>query len=155
MISQVNDALPNHIISLQTTVDGIPTLWVDRANIKAVLKFLRDKSQPRFEMLLDVTGIDERVRVHRAGQPASEFTVVYHLSSFSGHCDVRVKVPLMESDLKLPTAIDLWPSANWYERETWDMFGIEFEGHPSLFRIVLPPTWKGHALRKEASGPGD
>ncbi|MEC8803891.1 MAG: NADH-quinone oxidoreductase subunit C/D [Pseudomonadota bacterium] len=149
MVSQVSDASPSHILCLQTTGDGIPTLWVDRANIKAVLKFLRDKSQPRFEMLLDVTGIDERVRVHRAGQPASEFTVVYHLSSFSGHCDVRVKVPLMESDLKLPTAIDLWPSANWYERETWDMFGIEFEGHPSLFRIVLPPTWKGHALRKE------
>ena len=149
VVSQVSDASSSHILCLQTTVDGIPTLWVDRANIKAVLKFLRDKSQPRFEMLLDVTGIDERVRVHRAGQPASEFTVVYHLSSFSGHCDVRVKVPLMESDLKLPTAIDLWPSANWYERETWDMFGIEFEGHPSLFRIVLPPTWKGHALRKE------
>ena len=149
VVSQVSDASPSHILCLQTTVDGIPTLWVDRANIKNVLKFLRDKSQPRFEMLLDVTGIDERVRVHRAGQPASEFTVVYHLSSFSGHCDVRVKVPLMESDLKLPTAIDLWPSANWYERETWDMFGIEFEGHPNLFRIVLPPTWKGHALRKE------
>jgi NADH-quinone oxidoreductase subunit C/D len=89
------------------------------------------------------------VRVHRTGQPASEFTVVYHLTSFSGHCDIRVKVPLMDADPKLPTAIDLWPSANWYERETWDMFGIEFEGHPNLFRIVLPPTWKGHALRKE------
>ena len=149
VISQVNDALPNHITSLQATVDGMPTLWVDRAHIKAVLKFLRDESQPKFEMLLDVTGIDERVRVHRTGQPASEFTVVYHLTSFSGDCDIRVKVPLMDADPKLPTAIDLWPSANWYERETWDMFGIEFEGHPNLFRIVLPPTWKGHALRKE------
>ena len=55
----------------------------------------------------------------------------------------------MGSDLSLPAAIDHWPSANWYERETWDMFGIEFEGHPNLFRIVLQPTWKGHALRKE------
>ena len=100
VVSQVNDALPNHVISLQTTVDGMPTLWVDRAHIKAVLKFLRDKSQPRFEMLLDVTGIDERVRVHRTGQPASEFTVVYHLTSFSGHCDIRVKVPLMDADPK-------------------------------------------------------
>ena len=149
VVSQVNDALPNHIICPQTTVDGMPTLWVDRANILAVLKFLRDECRPKFEMLLDVTGIDERVRVHRTGQPASEFSVVYHLISFSGHCDVRVKVPLMDADLKLPTAIDLWPGANWYERETWDMFGIEFEGHPNLFRIVLPPTWEGHALRKE------
>ena len=149
LISRVTDALSEHIICLQSTGDGIPTFWVDRAQIKAVLKFLRDDSKPRFEMLLDVTGIDERVRVHREGQPASEFTVVYHLMSFSGHCDVRVKVPLMDVDLKLPTAVDLWPSANWYERETWDMFGIEFEGHPNLFRIVLPPTWQGHALRKE------
>lgn len=149
LISRVTDALSEHIICLQSTVDGIPTFWVDRAQIKVVLKFLRDDSKPRFEMLLDVTGIDERVRVHREGQPASEFTVVYHLTSFSGHCDVRVKVPLMDADLKLPTAVDLWPSANWYERETWDMFGIEFEGHPNLFRIVLPPTWQGHALRKE------
>ena len=149
LISQVTDALSEHILCLQSTVDGIPTFWVDRTQIKEVLKFLRDDSKPRFEMLLDVTGIDERVRVHREGQPASEFTVVYHLMSFSGHCDVRVKVPLMDVDLKLPTAVDLWPSANWYERETWDMFGIEFEGHPNLFRIVLPPTWQGHALRKE------
>ena len=149
LISQTTDALSKHILCLQSTVDGMPTFWVDRAQIKAVLKFLRDDSKPRFEMLLDVTGIDERVRVHREGQPASEFTVVYHLTSFSGHCDVRVKVPLMDADLKLPTVVDLWPSANWYERETWDMFGIEFEGHPNLFRIVLPPTWQGHALRKE------
>jgi len=149
LISQVTDALSGHILSVQSTVDGIPTFWVNRAQIRAALKFLRDDSKPRFEMLLDVTGIDERVRVHREGQPTSEFTVVYHLTSFSGHCDVRVKVPLMDADLKLPTAVDLWPSANWYERETWDMFGIEFEGHPNLFRIVLPPTWQGHALRKE------
>ncbi|MBG10164.1 MAG: NADH-quinone oxidoreductase subunit C/D [Gammaproteobacteria bacterium] len=149
LINQMNSALLDQVMCLQATVDEIPTFWVDRSTVKAFLKFLRDKSQPRFEMLLDVTGIDERVRVNREGQPASEFTVVYHLTSFSGHCDVRVKVPLMDSDLKLPTVVDLWPSANWYERETWDMFGIEFDGHPNLFRIVLPPTWQGHALRKE------
>ena len=145
MVSQVSDASPSHILCLQTTVDGIPTLWVDRANIKAVLKFLRDKGQPRFEMLLDVTGIDERVRVHRAGQPASEFTVVYHLSSFSGHCDVRVKVPLMESDLKLPTAIDLWPSANWYEREVWDMYGIFFGARARALAPGREPPAHAHA----------
>ena len=149
LINQMNSALLDQVICLQATVDEIPTFWVDRSNIKVFLKFLRSGSQPRFEMLLDVTGIDERVRVNREGQPASEFTVVYHLTSFSGHCDVRVKVPLMDSDLKLPSVVDLWPSANWYERETWDMFGIEFDGHPNLFRIVLPPTWQGHALRKE------
>ena len=92
-------------------------------------------------MLFDITAIDERVRVHRLGQPESEFTVVYHLMSFSGNRDFRIKVPLMDADLNIPSIVSLWPSANWYERETWDMFGINFEGHPNLYRIVLPPTW--------------
>lgn len=139
----------DRILAEQTTCDAIPTFWVDRQHVKALLKSLRDDSLPRFEMLFDITAIDERLRIHREGQPAAEFTVVYHLMSFSGNCDVRVKVPLQDADLKLPTIVDLWPAANWYERETWDMFGIHFEGHPNLCRIVLPPTWQGHALRKE------
>jgi len=80
----------DRIIAEQHTCDGIPTLWVDRADIKALLTELRDKTQPRFEMLFDLTAIDERMRTHREGQPASEFTVVYHLMSFSGNCDFRV-----------------------------------------------------------------
>lgn len=139
----------DRILAEQATCDAIPTFWVDRQHVKALLKSLRDDSLPRFEMLFDITAIDERLRIHREGQPAAEFTVVYHLMSFSGNCDVRVKVPLQDADLKLPTIVDLWPAANWYERETWDMFGIHFEGHPNLCRIVLPPTWQGHALRKE------
>ncbi|MBT7225036.1 MAG: NADH-quinone oxidoreductase subunit C/D, partial [Gammaproteobacteria bacterium] len=127
----------------------MPTVWVDRQDIKTVLRALRDETTPRFEMLFDVTAIDERLRCNRAGQPASEFTVVYHLMSFSGNCDFRVKVALQDSDLNIPSVVQLWPSANWYEREVWDMFGIKFDGHPNLYRIVLPPTWKGHALRKE------
>ncbi|MEQ8954265.1 MAG: NADH-quinone oxidoreductase subunit C, partial [Gammaproteobacteria bacterium] len=149
LLTQLRGAFAGRILAEQATCDGIPTLWVDRADIKAVLTELRDKTQPRFEMLFDITAIDERMRSHRKGQPDSEFTVVYHLMSFSGICDVRVKVPLMDADLHCPTVVELWPNANWYERETWDMFGITFDGHPNLYRLVLPPTWKGHALRKE------
>ena len=127
----------------------MPTIWVDRKDLTSILIYLRDKAVPRFEMLFDITAIDERVRVHRLGQPESEFSVVYHLMSFSGNRDFRIKVPLMDADLNIPSIVSLWPSANWYERETWDMFGINFEGHPNLYRIVLPPTWEGHALRKE------
>ena len=127
----------------------MPTIWVDRKDLTSILIYLRDKAEPRFEMLFDITAIDERVRVHRLGQPESEFSVVYHLMSFSGNRDFRIKVPLMDADLNIPSIVSLWPSANWYERETWDMFGINFEGHPNLYRIVLPPTWEGHALRKE------
>lgn len=134
---------------LQHTAEGMPTVWVGRDKIVAVLRYLRDEQRPRYEMLLDLTAIDERVRIHREGQPASDFTVVYHLTSFSGNCDIRVKVALQMNDLNIPTIISLWPSANWNEREIWDMFGIVVTGHPNLSRILLPPTWKGHALRKD------
>lgn len=133
----------------QHTAEGMPTLWVPRDQILAVLKYLRDEHRPRYEMLLDVTAIDERTRVHRDGQPPSDFTVVYHPTSFSGNCDIRLKVALMMDDLNIPTAIHLWPSANWQERECWDLLGVNFVGHPNLSRILCPPHWKGHALRKD------
>ena len=149
LLSKLRQDFGDYILAEQYTCDGIPTFWIDRQHLLNLLQTLKESTSPVFEMLFDITAIDERLRVHREGQPASEFTVVYHLMSFSGNCDFRVKVPLEDRDLCLPTATSLWPSANWYERETWDMFGIEFEGHPNLYRIVLPPTWKGHALRKE------
>ncbi|SVD07495.1 uncharacterized protein METZ01_LOCUS360349, partial [marine metagenome] len=149
LLSKLRQDFGDYILAEQHTCDGVPTFWVDRQHLLKLLKTLKESTSPIFEMLFDITAIDERLRVHREGQPASEFTVVYHLMSFSGNCDFRVKVPLEDRDLSLPTATNLWPSANWYERETWDMFGIEFEGHPNLCRIVLPPTWQGHALRKE------
>ena len=135
--------------TLQRTAEGLPTLWLQRQSLLDVLRYLRRDYQPRFEMLLDITAIDERVRVHREGQPEADFTVVYHLISFTGNCDVRLKIALHEHDLNVPSAIPVWPSANWYEREVWDMFGISFDGHPNLRRILCPPTWQGHALRKD------
>ena len=149
LLDKLRQDFGDRIMAEQATCEGIPTVWVDRQHLLSLLKTLRDDTSPRFEMLFDITAIDERLRNHREGQPDSEFTVVYHLMSFSGNCDFRVKVPLKDADLNIPTIISLWPAANWYERETWDMFGINFDGHPNLYRLVLPPTWKGHALRKE------
>src|SRR5205807_1451311 len=102
-----------------------------------------------YRMLYDLTAIDERMRKHRDGQPASDFTVVYTLLSLTSSEYVRVKVPLMESSLSLETISDIWPNANWYEREVWDMFGVVFQNHPHLERILMPRYWKGHPLRKE------
>jgi NADH-quinone oxidoreductase subunit C/D len=128
----------------QRTADNTPTLWVDAGHILAVLEFLK----PRYPMLYDLFGIDERCREKRDGQPASEFTVVYHLLSLKPVAEIRIKVAVIEP-AEVPTAIGVWPNANWYEREIWDMFGIRFSDHPNLRRILLPPTWEGHALRKE------
>ena len=100
-------------------------------------------------MLYDLSAIDERMRVHREGQPASDFTVVYHLLSFERNEYMRIKVALAEDRLSLPTITGIWPAANWYEREVWDMFGIVFDGHPHLQRLLMPKSWVGHPLRKE------
>ena len=133
------------IFTVQRCADKTLTLWLDRSRLIEVLQFLK----PQFPMLYDLFGIDERTRTHRDGQPDSDFTVVYHLLSLDRNEDMRIKVAVQESDANLPTAIGVWPNANWYEREVWDMFGVTFAGHPSLFRILLPPTWEGHALRKD------
>lgn len=134
---------------IQPTADGIPTLWLDKAHIADALKYLKTELERPYEMLYDLTAIDERMRDHRRGQPASDFSLVYHLLSYSRNEDLRIKVPLSADDATVPTITGIWPNANWYEREAWDMFGIRFEGHPNLRRILMPPTWEGHPLRKE------
>ena len=136
------------VCRFQSTCDDVPTFWVARAKVLEVLSFLRGVQKP-YVMLYDLTAIDERLRLHRHDQPAADFTVLYHLLSIERNSDVRIKVALSSSDLVMPTAIPIWPNANWYEREVWDLFGISFEGHPNLFRIMLPRTWQGHPLRKD------
>ena len=130
---------------VQNTADSILTLWVPRPLLMEILHFLK----PKFAMLYDLFAIDERTRENRKGQPKSDFTVVYQLLSLDRNDDIRIKVALLESEPNIPTCISVWPNANWYEREAWDMFGVVFDGHPNLFRILLPPTWEGHALRKD------
>ena len=140
---------PSAVLSPQHTCDGIPTLWVSPGQAKKVLRCLKTGVSKPYRMLYDLTAIDERQRTHRLGQPPSDFTVVYHLLSFERNEDIRVKVPLSGHYPSLGTITDLWPSADWYEREVWDMFGIRIEGHKHLRRILMPPWWQGHPLRKE------
>jgi NADH-quinone oxidoreductase subunit C/D len=136
-------------IARQETRDGIPTFWTPRDKAVEVLRWLKlDADQP-YRMLYDLTAIDERERVNRQGQPASDFTVVYSLYSFGRNEYIRIKTALREQDLSIGTATGVFPAANWYEREVWDMFGVVFEGHPHLERILMPRGWVGHPLRKE------
>ncbi|MCR6653886.1 MAG: NADH-quinone oxidoreductase subunit C/D [Cellvibrionaceae bacterium] len=133
---------------VQQTKDQVPTLWVERAQLIDVLEFLRGMPRP-YSMLYDLSAMDERLRTHRWGLPAADFTVFYHLLSIERNADVRLKVALSQDSLSVPTAVNLFPNANWYEREVWDLFGIAFDGHPLLVRIMLPRTWTGHPLRKD------
>lgn len=128
----------------QPCADQTPTYWVGRERLPEVLRHLRGA----FPMLLDLFGVDERLREHKP-EPARDFTVVYHLLNPERREEFRVKVATGDGEPPIPSAASIWPNANWYEREAWDMFGIEFSGHPNLRRILLPPTWEGHALRKD------
>jgi NADH-quinone oxidoreductase subunit C/D len=129
--------------------DGIPTFWAPRDKAREMLRYLKTEAERPYRFLYDLTAIDERVRADRGDGPASDFTVVYHLLSFERNQDVRIKVALTGERPSLDTITDVWPSANWYEREAWDMFGVTFNGHPHLKRILMPATWQGHPLRKE------
>lgn len=149
IFQELRRAFGEESIRPQTTLDGIPTLWADRDKARAMLRYLKLEAERPYRLLYDLTAIDERVRANRGDQPASDFTVVYHLLSFERNQDVRIKVALSGERPSLETITDIWPAANWYERESWDMFGVGFDGHPHLRRILMPPTWQGHPLRKE------
>jgi len=115
-----------------------------------VLEFLKADSTPNFKRLDDLTAVDESAR--RTPDAYPDFTLIYHLLSFEPASRLRVKIPLTGRDPVCASVADIWPSANWYEREVFDMFGLRFEGHPNLQRLILPADWEGHPLRKGYPG---
>ena len=133
----------------QSVRDDIPTFWVGKNHIHETIRSLRYNVPAPYTMLFDLTAIDERGHTHRDDQPPSDFTVVYHLYSHQRNSYVRLKVALDDTQPVLPTITDIFPAANWYEREAWDMFGVVFDGHPHLERILMPRSWSGHPLRKD------
>lgn len=134
--------------TVQPTRTGMPVVWVKREQLLEVLFYLKSLPKP-YVMLFDLHGTDERQRTHRESLPAADYSVFYHLISIERNRDIMLKVALSENDLHVPTVISAFPNANWYERETWEMFGIIIDGHPNLRRIMMPPTWEGHPLRKD------
>lgn len=138
----------NEVFLEQTTSDQIPTVWVQASAIVNVLNFLKTEAAKPFVTLYDLTAIDERERMNRYQQAPSDITVVYHLLSLEHNSDVRIKVPLKMSSLSLPSCVAVFKNANWYEREVYDMFGVQFIGHPCLRRILMPMSWQGHPLQK-------
>ena len=126
------------------------TLQVAENRFKDVLRYLKTEATPKYQRLDDMTAIDESAR--RQPQNFPDYTMVYHLLSFDSANRLRLKVPLQGQDPVTRSITDIWPSANWYEREVFDLMGIRFEGHPNLSRIIMPPDWQGHPLRKSHPG---
>jgi len=149
ILRELEKRLPEVTFSSQPTRDGIATVWVPKDSVHAVLRYLKSEIEQPYRTLYDLTAIDERLRICRDCQQLGEFTVVYHLLSYERNEDIRIKVALSGEEPSLPSIVDIWPSANWYEREVWDMFGIAFDGHPHLTRILMPHTWVGYPLRKD------
>ena len=146
---QVKARFGDDIIAEPVAKDRIVSMWLPLVKLKAVLFYVKHEIPKPYPLLYDLTAIDERSRKKMPDYPSSGFTLVYHLFSFDRNEFIRFKVVLPEEYPTVPSITNLWANANWYEREVFDMFGIRFEGHPHLKRILMPSTWEGHPLRKE------
>ncbi len=134
---------------VETTADQVQTIWVEPQHLLELCDILRRKLAKPFDFLFDLTALDETHRQHCFLEQRREFTLVYVFRSYQRNQDVRIKVPLPISHKVAPSISHIWPNANWYEREVWDLFGIDFKGHPCLRRIMMPTTWQGHPLLKK------
>ncbi|MEY3093799.1 MAG: hypothetical protein RLZZ317_302 [Actinomycetota bacterium] len=133
-----NDAIEKVIVDR-----GELTLHVKRERLFDVAKTLRDKDSLRFEVCLGVSG------VHYPEDKGRELHAVYPLLSMTHNRRIRLEVSAPDSDPHIPSLVEVWAGNNWHERETYDMFGIIFDGHPALTRILMPDDWPGHPQRKD------
>jgi NADH-quinone oxidoreductase subunit C/D len=134
----------------QATKDEILTLWLPSDRLRDVLTYLKREIPNPYPLLYDLTAIDERTRNKTNGHYSpAPFTIVYHLYSFERNSFIRIKAALNNDYPTVQSIQSLWSNANWYEKEVFDMFGIRFEGHVNLRRILMPLSWDGHPLRKE------
>lgn len=129
---------------LQAVLDrGELTFYVHRDRLVEVMQQLRDDAHLRFEFFSGASG------VHYPQQTGEELHVVYHLLSMTHNRRLRVETTAPETDPHVPSVVAIYPSADWHERETWDMFGVIFDGHPALTRLLMPDDWVGHPQRKD------
>lgn len=118
------------------------TVKFPKENIVEVCSFIKTDSELEFVYCEDITAVDWAKRTNR-------FTVVYHIYSFNNNLRIRVKADVDESDCKIDSVCSVWKAANWQERETYDMYGIEFNNHPDLRRMYMPEDFEYHPLRKD------
>jgi NADH-quinone oxidoreductase subunit C len=135
------EALPDALLETHAHV-GDATARVDPARVVEVARLLRDDSELEFEMLTDVTAVD-----YLGEEP--RFEMVYHFYSVARNRRLRIKARVPEEPAEIDSLVDVYASANWMEREVWDLYGIRFKGHPDLRRILLYEEFEGHPLRKD------
>lgn len=141
---QVADALEQVASPERVVVHrGEITFHVRRDDLVAVMTHLRDDAALRFELASGVSG------VHYPDDTGAELHAVYHLLSMTYNRRIRVEVAVPDADPHVPSLVSLYPTLDWHERETYDMFGIVFDGHPALTRILMPDDWPGHPQRKD------
>lgn len=150
VMDELELALPDVAgISLSDAVEkvvvdrGELTIYVNREHLLEFARALRDEPAIRFEVCHSVSG------AHYPADTGRELHAVLHLLSLTHNRRLRVEVACPVQDPHVPSVVGLWPAADWHERETWDMFGIVFDGHPALTRILMPDDWPGHPQRKD------
>jgi NADH-quinone oxidoreductase subunit C len=144
--SALASAYPNFDGAIERVVvhRGELTLHVKREAIAEICKVLRDDPSLRFEMCSGVSGVD-----YLDDPTGRRLHAVYHLLSMTFRRRLRLEVSVTVEDPHIPSVTSVYPTANWHERETWDFFGIVFDGHPALTRIEMPDDWPGHPQRKD------
>jgi NADH-quinone oxidoreductase subunit C len=146
-LKRLKEQFPSSILATHS-FRGDDTAVVKRVDIVDIARFLKESQDLSYNFLMDLTAVDY---LHYPEKPAhgNRFEVVYHLYSLRFNHRVRIKAPLPESDPTIDSLTPLWSVANWLERECWDLFGIKFNGHPDLRRILLYEQFEGHPLRKD------
>jgi NADH-quinone oxidoreductase subunit C len=138
-VEEILGMLRTKVPAVEVDLDGPGVVVVPPAFIRDVCRFLKENPALDFKSLMSLTVVDLKER----------FTVVYHLSSMAKGHKIALKVFLPRDQAKIDTVSNVWKTANWHEREAYDLFGVVFEGHPDLRRILLPDEWVGHPLRKD------
>jgi len=141
IIRIIKEKFANYIIGTHS-FRGDDTIIIHKEGLKAIMQFLKEDKRMQFNMLIDITAVDYL-------NAETRFEVIYHLLSLPLMQRLRVKVPVTEKNPQVDTITNIWQAANWFEREVWDMFGIKFNGHPNLKRILMYDEFEGHPLRKD------
>lgn len=143
--NKIKSTLGDAVLKVENDRQGVPILWVKKEKLVESLRYMKETDGLEYQFLADLTAYDD---TDGPNEDDGRFVVVYQLYSPHHRTRIRVKTRAAENE-SVPTAIPLWEAANWAEREVFDMFGVKFEGHPDLRRILLDVRWQGHPLRKD------